>query len=511
MSYEDHDDPPLIAPPHDVVAEMAVLGSMLLSREAIEVVRATLTASDFYVLSHQVIFRSMLAIADRGAGVDVVLLRAELNRAKSLTDVGGTRYLQELMEAVITSANAPYYASIVQQQAALRAILQLGFVARSASAPGADVETLIATIQTQLGQSRPSAQTVPHASVFCDEANEWAEKRRAGEQTALPTGIGAFDRTYGGLEPGEFAVICAQQSVGKTALLANILLHVAVRKQIPALFFSAEVAGRTLMIDMRRTLTGIDYWDIRHGALSASHYAKWKEGDDLMRAGFLYVDETPRIFIEDLCQRAAQAVRDFKVRMVAVDYLQVLRTRESFRGQYNLQIAHISAELKRIAGELKVPVLLLSQITITEDGMRRTRWSDETAHHADYLIFLEPPKEYVKNPENEPPDTTRKFIVAKGRHKGVGYKELGFNKPILRFYDLEKKDGDGNRDGAGEYATAEPGAGGNDRPAPGPRGKERQTSLADRARSLVGGSPPDGAAEDGFNETLDVPEDTIPF
>ena len=312
--------------PHDIQAEMAVLGAMLLSPVAVERAKSRLHKDDFYRLSHQDIYEALLQTQAETGSVDIVLVQDALQRMGNLEQAGGLSYLLQLQDSVTIWQNVEWHVSIVRRQSAKRSLMELCRKAALESQAGTtDVNVLAESIREALDGWGRTDYRIPLIAEHLTVATERMEKRARGEETALTTGIRPLDRQIGGLEPGDYMVICAATSVGKTALANNILLDVTVQQGKSALFFSAEVIGPTLAVDLQRILCRLDFWSIQHGKLLGSNYQRWKEGAAKLETAKLWVDDTSGIPIEDLVARAQEMCRKKDIALIVVDYIQLLR------------------------------------------------------------------------------------------------------------------------------------------------------------------------------------------
>lgn len=426
-------------PPNDPLAEMAVLGSMLMTDEAARIAMRALRADQFYSLRHRDVFEAACRLLDRDEPVDLITLREELAEANKLEGVGGQTFLLELSETVPTSGSVPHYARIVQEKAVQRELLHMFDGAQDDVSRGVlDWSEFADDISGALAAFRGVDTSIPLIGVHATAAAARMERRARGEDTGLKTGMGPIDRTIGGFEPGEFVLVMGESSSGKTAFTSNILLDITIRQGLPALFFSAEVIGPTLAIDLARILGGRDFWKLdTTGRLSQSDYMAWQKAHDELKAAPLFVDDTTGISIEDLFSRAVHMIERHRVELIAVDYVQLLSAEKSCEGEV-LRLDYIGRKLKGLAGRYRVPVVALSQMSVTE-GRRDPRYCKALMHHCDIRIdILRGDRAHDKEPENEPDDCTRKIVVAKGRHKGTGWAEMGFHKPTLTFYEFDR-------------------------------------------------------------------------
>jgi len=264
------------------------------------------------------------------------------------------------------------------------------------------------------------------------------QEAQEGESArVLPSGIAQFDETRNGFEPGSLVVVQANISVGKTALATNIALNVAVDQGEPVLFFSSEMSYHILAMNMNSILASTDFWSQKEqGTFPEQIKPLWDEAAEQLKDAPLWIDDTPRTFVEDIRSRATAHAEQRGLALVVADFVQILRTRRTVSGgNETLRLKHIAYSLKGLARELDLVVLVLSQTTEKDDGQRTTRWGEEIEEAADWVFSLVRADDAYDGGESyrEPDVADRDLYIDKARIKGTGCIPLSFNQPILTF------------------------------------------------------------------------------
>ena len=377
--------------PHNLDAERAVLGCMLLNpRDVIDHARAKLGfPGAWHNPAHQVAFDHALQIFDacpKVRTVDLLMLTDSLEKAGMLELVGGVSYLSTLMSAAPTAANYRQYVSQVQEAALKRAAIR---VAANAIEAGYDSETdageLLATTAIELSKlsSLDKPDTLSTARDIMPEVVQRLDALQRGEEGAVGLSTGFRDLVnLMPLRRGEMIVVAARPSVGKTAFATNIATYQAVDcdPPNPVGIFSLEMQKALLVGRMVNALASVSDQDIRNGAVSASRWQEIQAAAQRIAAAPLYIDDASGLTVEDIRARARRMVREYGVRLIIVDYLQLLReTRAKGDGNRNREekVRQMSGGCKEMAKELNVPVMVLAQLNRqSEAGNRKPRKSD---------------------------------------------------------------------------------------------------------------------------------------
>ena len=431
-------------PPQALDAEMAVLGSMLLDKDALEDALEILKPEHFYKDSHQVIFEAIKNLADRSQAVDIVTLTEELKRQKILTKVGGEVYLAQLEDKVSTAAHAKYYAEIVYKKFVVRDLINTAtrLVQRCYKEEDEEPQALIDSAADQIYKlsQRQKLSGFVSSKDLAPEVMEMLEKAFKNKNTiqGVPTGLNEFDHKTGGLRKSDLIILGARPSQGKTALALNIAHHACVECNIPVAFFSLEMGRHIIYERMIGAAAMAEIHKLRSGYFEKS---KWK---DLTREmgrlanAPLFIDDTSGISITELRMRARRLASELKKQgkelgLIVIDYLQLIRGGERRSESRQQEVSEISRMLKDLARTLDVPVLALSQLSRKNEDKSRTdnkpmlsdlRESGSIEQDADVVALIHREAYYKRDDETLKRKAT--LIIAKQRNGPVGDIDLAF-------------------------------------------------------------------------------------
>lgn len=437
-------------PPHSVEAEQGVLGSMLISpRDAIAEVVEKITADYLYVPAHQTIFNVLVDLWNAGAGIDLITFTQVLRDRNLLESVGGAAAVTNLYTFVPTAANVGYYIEIVRDKYILRSIIAAGTESvRRAYEEQDEVGNLLDEVEQRIfavGEDRFKGQMLSMKDQVM-EAIESIEKlyERKGGITGVSTGFVEFDRMTSGLHPSEMVVIAARPSMGKTALAMNIAEHVAINEKLGVGVFSLEMSSQQLVQRLLCSRARVNLQKVRDGFLGERDFPSLTAAASKLAEAKIFIDDSASLTILELRAKARRLKSQQDVQLIIVDYLQLLRS-TSRRAQDNrqLEISEISAGLKGLAKELKIPVIVVAQLnrqpeqrTGGKPRLSDLRESGSIEQDADLVGLLVRPEIYEEDEEARAEKAGEaELIIAKQRNGPVGEIPLTFLKEFTRFED----------------------------------------------------------------------------
>ncbi len=445
-------------PPQNIEAEQAVLGAMLIDKEAIAKASEILTSEDFYRESHRVIFNAMLELYNKNEAVDMVTVTEILKRDNKLEDIGGLAYITSLANVVLTAANVKYHAEIVAEKSVLRQLVRVSTeIAAMGYEANDDVGTLLDTAESrilEISNRKKKSDFTPINDVLMQSVQN-IEKllNNKGGLTGLPSGFDDLDKLTSGLQPSDFIILAARPSMGKTALALNIVQNVALRahKKVggnprSVAFFSLEMSKEQLVNRMLCAEAGIDSQRLRVGEMGDKDWDALWSACDAMSKAHIYIDDTAGITAMEMRSRARRLKAEHGLDLIIVDYLQLMQGsgKRNNSGDRQQEVSEISRSLKALARELNVPVLALSQLSrgvearqVKRPMLSDLRESGSLEQDADIVAFLY--REDYYNPETENKHT--ELIIAKHRNGPVDTVNLFFQKQYTKFVGFTKREG----------------------------------------------------------------------
>ena len=353
--------------PHSMEAEQSVIGSMIMSRDAIIEASEIITGADFYQQQYGVVFEAMVELHDEGKAVDLVTLQERLKEKDLPPEISSMEFVRDLLSAVPTSANVKYYAEIVAEKSMLRKLIKTTEEISNACYLGKEKTQDILEITEKkifdLVQNRGSQEFVPIRQVVLN-AIEKIEKasRNQGSVTGIPTGFIDLDYKTSGFQPSDLILVAARPSMGKTAFVLNIAQYMAFHDNVTVAVFSLEMSKEQLVNRLLALESKVDSQNIRTGNLEDEEWAKLIEGANVIGNSNLIIDDKPGISISELRSKCRKYKMEHNLGIIFIDYLQLMTGsgRSESRQQ---EISDISRSLKALARELNVPVVALSQLS----------------------------------------------------------------------------------------------------------------------------------------------------
>ena len=444
-------------PPQNIEAEQAVLGAMLIDKEAIAKATEVLSADDFYREAHRVIFSAMLELYNKNGAVDMVTVTEILKRDNKLEDIGGIAYITSLANVVLTAANVKYHAEIVAEKSVLRQLVRVSTeIAAMGYEANEDVGTLLDTAESRIleisNRKKKNDFTAINDILMDSVQSIESLLQNKGGLTGLPAGFADLDKLTSGLHPSDFIILAARPSMGKTALALNIVQNVALRahkviggEPRSVAFFSLEMSKEQLVNRMLCAEAGIDSQRLRVGEMHDEDWTHLWDACDTMSRAKIYIDDTAGITAMDMRSRARRLKAEHGLDLIVVDYLQLMQGsgKRNNSGDRQQEVSEISRSLKALARELDVPVLALSQLSRSVESrqVKRPMLSDlresgSLEQDADIVAFLY--REDYYNPETENKHT--ELIIAKHRNGPVDTVNLFFQKQFTKFVGFTKRE-----------------------------------------------------------------------
>ena len=432
--------------PHSMEAEQSVIGSMIMSRDAIIEASEIITGADFYQQQYGIVFEAMVELHDEGKAVDLVTLQERLKEKDLPPEISSMEFVRDLLSAVPTSANVKYYAENVAEKAMLRKLIKTTEEISNACYLGKEKTQDILEVTEKkifdLVQNRGSQEYVPIRQVVLN-AIEKIEKasRNQGSVTGIPTGFIDLDYKTSGFQPSDLILVAARPSMGKTAFVLNIAQYMAFHNNVTAAIFSLEMSKEQLVNRLLALESKVDSQNIRTGNLEDEEWAKLIEGANVIGNSNLIIDDKPGISISELRSKCRKYKMEHNLGIIFIDYLQLMTGsgRSESRQQ---EISDISRSLKALARELNVPVVALSQLSraVEQRPDHRPMLSDlrdsgAIEQDADVVMFIYRDDYYNKDSENK---NIAEIIIAKQRNGPIGTVNLVWMPNYTKFVNMKK-------------------------------------------------------------------------
>ena len=444
-------------PPQNIEAEQAVLGAIFLNTDALADAMEYVEADDFYRRSHQLLFQAMVDLNNNSEAIDVLTVQNYLSTNNQLDDVGGVAYIAELATSVPTAANAGYYAKIVEEKSMLRRLISTATnIITQANNNDDDVPALLDSAERQImdvSERRNRSGFREIKDVLNEALNDVDRLSQQSEDiTGLPTGYREFDKMTAGLQPDNLIILAARPAVGKTAFALNIAQNVATSTDTSVAIFSLEMSAESLVNRMLCAEGSINANHLRTGQLDEGEWQNLIVAMGALSNTSIFIDDTPGIKMAEIrakCRRLAKEKGNLG--LVVIDYLQLIEG--SNKESRQQEVSEISRQLKKLAKELGVPILALSQLSrgVEQRQDKRPVLSDiresgSIEQDADIVAFLYRDDYYErgdsKSDDNEDDEPLNQdvgeveLIIEKNRAGARGTVKLLFIKSYNKFSNI---------------------------------------------------------------------------
>ncbi len=454
-------------PPHNNEAELSIIGGIMVEPEAYDIVSDVISADDFYKSVHQKIYAAIAELNAKSQPADIITISNHLSHKKELDSIGGPSTLAEILNQVPAAINLRGYADIVKEKSILRKLIHTNgeimteayeekFESLDAFVDNVEARIFKITEQKETKSNLTSAADLIKQSI--DKLTELAGKNE--EVTGIATGFPTLDKMTSGFQPGDFIILAARPSMGKTALSLNIALNAAMKFKKSVAYFSIEMGKEQLMMRVLASEAKVNMSDIRIGRLKDSDWPRLIDKASTLADTSLFIDDTSSISPYEIRSKARRLKSQFGLDMIVIDYLQIMGLPMKVESRERA-VAEISKNLKSIAKELAVPVVALAQLNRGVEGrtgemkkpvLSDLRESGSIEQDADLIMMLY--REEYYDPENPEIKGQADLLIRKHRNGPVGDIKLKWQAQFGQF--TEWQDGYSNPAGASSGGGSAP-------------------------------------------------------
>ncbi len=449
-------------PPQAVELEEAVLGAVMLEKDAVLTVLDILQPESFYKDEHQKIYKAIADLSANEKAIDILTVTEELKRKNQLEEAGGAHYITRLSGTVASAAHLEFHARILQQKFIQREMIRVSTeIQKRAYDDSIDVDELIDFSENELFQvaeGNIKKETSQLNVLIRDAIHEIEEaSKRKDKLSGTPSGFTKLDRITSGWQRSDLIIIAARPSMGKTAFVVSMARNMAVEHNRPVAFFSLEMSGLQLVNRMIVSETELPSDRIRNGNLEDYEWKQLEYKIKSLEEAPIFIDDSPAISIFELRAKCRRLKVQHDIQAIIVDYLQLMTGTEDIKGSREQEVSNISRSLKAIAKELDVPVIALSQLNRSVElrsGNKRPQLSDlresgAIEQDADLVLFIHRPEKYniFEDEEGRSMIGLAEIIVAKHRNGPVGEIQLRFRDEFAKFSEPDDFSDIGSGDG----------------------------------------------------------------
>lgn len=432
-------------PPNSLDSEKSVLGAVLLDNEALNLVLEIIRPDDFYQRSHQIVFEAMIEIYERRDPIDIITLANQLRVGSQIDAIGGMEYISHLVDIVPTAANTQYYARIIKEMSLRRKMIhEVSKISQEAFEMSGELDQFIDSVEQRIfkvSESRVNPSFVKAGDIVQHSIKD-VEQRYVNKDsiTGVPTGFYDLDELTSGLQPSDLVIVAGRPSMGKTSLALSIARNVALSANKAVAIFSLEMSKEQIVTRLLCSEARVSNSRVRSGKLGESDFPRLVDAASTISQADIYIDDTPAISVLEMRAKSRRLHRENPLSLIIVDYMQLMRGSNRKIDRREQEISEISASLKALAKELRLPILALSQLNRGVESrqdkrpmMSDLRESGAIEQDADIIGF-------VYRDEVYHPETTDKgiaeFIISKHRNGPIGTVRMSFQAELTLFENL---------------------------------------------------------------------------
>lgn len=433
--------------PHSIEAEQSVIGSMLMDKDAVPAVVDILDKEDFYSTQYGIMFESMVELFNEAKPIDLVTVQNRLKEKDVPPEVASLEAVKEIFNTVPTATNVKSYAAIVHDKAVMRRLIKTSEeIANTCYAGKESLDVILEDTEKNIfkvvqqkkhGDLTPIGEVAENVLSKIEKASKTKEKI-----TGVPTGFSDLDNMTSGFQPSDLVLIAARPSMGKTALVLNIIRHVAMKKKRPSMIFSLEMSKEQLVNRLLSMESNINSQRLRTGELGDADWEQLVQAVLEVSKAPLVIDDTPGITVTELRSKCRKIKLEKGLDLIVIDYLQLMSGSSRRSENRQQEVSEISRNLKAIAREMECPVIALSQLSRAPDQrpdhrpqLSDLRESGAIEQDADIVMFIYRDEKY--NPDTDHPGEAE-LIVAKQRNGPTGTVNLVWKQDTTKFVSMAK-------------------------------------------------------------------------
>lgn len=431
--------------PSNVDAEKSVLGSILIDKDAVNIVSEVLRTEDFYDSANQTIYSIMLTLYEQRKPIDLMTISAHLKKNKDIPKIDSS-YFTDLVSIVPTAANVEEYARMVKEVSTKRSLVRAGTeIAELGYDDKKEVKEVLDKAESSIfaiSQGNITRGFIPIKDTLSQSFDRIDELHKGGEGLrGVKTGFVDLDRVLSGLQKANLIILAARPGQGKTAIVLNMAQHIATKEKKPVAIFSLEMSKEELVDRFLVSQADVDAWRLKTGKLSEDDFTKLSDAMGQLADAPIFIDDTPGLNLSEMRSKARRLHMEHGLGLIIVDYLQLVDPGRRVENRVQ-EVSIVSQALKNLARELNVPLLAASQLSraVEHRGEKRPQLADlresgAIEQDADVVMFLyRPDTDFDVSNHNIP----TKMLIAKHRNGPTGEIDLLFRGDRIRFYSVEK-------------------------------------------------------------------------